>query len=433
MSLLTAEEISLDELTEERPGRKIKMYALLLCYDISIFSKKFVTSYATDFTNASTFRKNRIYFDHCILKNNEPLDPEMVFCFDGFKDKIDSFLSLKRLPPATNSPSNDTYEKKILVEVNAFIKKYGNFADMNRAELKPLTKEAILYHVSVLNDQHLIKFLERVQNNCPSSWKSDLNRLYGFDQIIDKIANFSSQQEDSMITQPTFRGINNYRLMNENPQNFVNEEIYPMEIRNLAFSAVKGEEDIQDLGDLYDDLFENQETQEVVLSSSRNFVSGNDTNIIIPATQTQLLDTQHVLHEESPISGTEYIEYVFFGYSPYKDEPILINEFSKNGFKFNDSFEIYLKIDRASKTVYTLNFSSSGDINKFILHEMKKQGHKSNVILDNEFVKHVLSNINSINVPLLIHSKFARGILDVIVSHNDLCRSEEEDYHLENI
>lgn len=454
--MYSAEELIPANLTEERPGRECNIYVLLLNYQKNRFGNPFVKIFGTDFTRASHFRKNRIYFDDCILKDGKAIDTDLVSAFDGGEYQIGKFLSRNQLPAASMTPADQIYQRKILCEISGFVKNYNNSVDFNKCFPELLTKEMILHKVRNLHDQHLINFLKRLISNCPESWEDELYENYGLDSIADFLVNNEGNLLNEFFTQPANSSllsqnfnIRNVRLLTDNPHgnSIGNNNHHPHhdninimdEIGDgLSNKIIKSEElsfsddEVNKLEEGQNNLTNISKAQNEPISSGNEFVTANDTNIIIPETQAHLgkpqiqdkeeFDSEMFQHDmlDYKKDSREFVDYYACGFSPNKDEPLLVRDISKDEITINNSFEIYLKKSIESKTIYTISF---GDPKPFIFDaSFEKELRLEYEPELRKTLARIYTNNAIVKMPYAVHEKLSGG------DHDNVFIVEEIDF-----
>lgn len=432
--LITAEEVSLDDYPSEGINKPQRMYLLVLAYGMNAFQHQFSMLYGTDFTKPEYLQHPRIYFNHCELRNGGDLTKDMVVTLDCPKRILDKFTAEHDLPVANLNPNESVYAKKILVEASGLMKRYRNTIDFQRGMIKSLSKTDILTRVRVLKDQYLINFLKRLQDNCPVSWKRDLDNIYGLGELVDDVGAVTSQFDDDygtqqIDTQAGYHTRTNFRLLNEQPIRRDDDiSKYPDVVQQLSKEIIKKEESV-----IFSDSNEvsptsNRSTSVSVgnvpahnnsLTINHSVGSSNALDGVIPETQNLNYDEEIKL-VSSPVSpepdSNNYKEVAVCGFSPNGFETLLVKNIYTAKYEILDTFELYLKLEADDKIIYTLTFKNSEDIYRLVFPNAQNSSQLTSD--DEDYVRETVANRfapNSvIKLPFDIYLQYRRGAHEAV-------------------
>ncbi|KAG0688563.1 hypothetical protein C6P40_000819 [Pichia californica] len=431
---VSAEEVDINEFPTESFRMRASMYFLLTSYKLHPkLSHKYALAYGTDFTDASKFARNNLYFDHCKLRDGSSLDRNMIVTIDASKSEIDNFTKYMNLPPAKHNPNNNIYDMKIIVEVRGIMKRYKRLIDFQYCEIYPLLKTDILSKIRIHKDTHLIEFFLRLQENCPTSWKNDLNTKYGLNDLIDDIG--SEFDDFPLNTQAGLQSHTEFRLLNEMPDPIQREKIsrLPLNIQQISNMILKTEDAV-----ISPDISELNELSQNEISPPLTKLPTNTKEIPIPrdkphsytsdisqcssegSTELEADKTNYVNEfdhsperqepEKDEIIG--YKEAYICGYSPNGKDSMLIKCTTTAKYILNDSFEVYLRLEPTGKEIYTLAFRKSEDLWKILspnknaeIPELSSK-HESSII---NAISEKFSKGSIIKIPLDIYKKFVEG------------------------
>ena len=432
--LITAEEVSLNDFPSEGINKPQRMYLLVLAYCMNAFQHQFSMLYGTDFTKPEYLQHPRIYFNHCELRNGEELTKDMVVTLDCPKRILDKFSMEHGLPVADLNPNESVYSQKILIEASGLMKRYRNTIDFQRGMIKSLSKTDILTRVRILKDQHLINFLKRLQDNCPVSWKRDLDNLYGLGELVDDVGAVTSQFDDDygtqqIETQAGYHTRMNFRLLNEQPIRHGDEiSKYPELVQQLSKEIIKKEESVIFCDSNEVSLTSNRSTSvsagHVPVPNNRLTVThsvGSNSALdgVIPETQNLNYDEENNL-VSSPFllepDANNYKEVAVCGFSPNGFEALLVKNIYTAKYEILDTFELYLKLEADDKSIYTLTFRNSEDIYKLVFPNA--QGPSQFTSDDEDLVRETVANrfapTTVIKLPFHIYLSYRRGAHEAV-------------------
>ena len=475
MKQYSVDEISISNFPNERVNEPAKIYLLLLSYVRHRFQYNFVNIYGTDFTVNSCVQTSRFYTHHCELNDGSYLPQNKVIKYELGDSYAQQFFNTNNLPPPGLEPNDEVYSKKILVEINGFLKRYKNEVDFCKGSIRTLTKSDVIKKVRVSKDQHLIRFLTNLQNNCPSNWKFDLYEKYGLNELVDDIGVFGSQTNEFITQRPIatqsqveFDNNNNQgnvRLLNDMPIGDNDLSNYPETIQQLSRQILKQEKNttennadqsesiIIDNSSVPKHISEDNANQTVSIvesnytnqtASSQSATANQDYNVsdsiveppnnFIPETQTAIsngISSLETVSQSDVIQSEEFLatgsqiqqdstktfsanthEMYCCGYSFGEDDVFLVRNINTGEYEILDTFELYLKMNRSEEKIYTLSFKSSDDVNKFIFKSDKPIPLTPDEFPEKEiFDGHFIRNIVLVNDDAF--TRFSRGELDV--------------------
>lgn len=436
--IISAEELNMEDFPRDGIQKSGKMYLLVLSYQFNTFNNQFVMLNGTDFTRTECLQPPRAYFDHCVLKSGEPISKDMVVMVDCHRNDFDKFLSWLNLPSPDQNPNSEVYNMKIIVEVTGKFKRYKNKLDFKKGEIRPLFKSDILSGVRVKKDHHLISFLHRLQENCPTSWKYALETKYALHELIDDIGTISSQFGTQFQTQEGYNSRTNFRFINDLPTRNNNAMLSYNDPSRFTSGMQHILNDLKKENSLSLPLenevaspssqSENQ-LQTHVLMEERHPLHAKENESHLILHETQLVNKISQLPPSSPefksppriVPGSlemQYKEAIVCGYSPTLYEPLLVKNAVTGDYNLIDSFELYLRLSEEDDELYTLRFKSPEDIFRLIIAlEPGKQilefspKHEESI---RDLYKARFSSPSTVKLPLDVYHKFLKGEYDVL-------------------
>lgn len=182
--------------------KQVRMYALLLTVRKSENPKSINQFLVSDLSINEECAYPIAYFDKGFqFKEDIFVEPNQKFSVDVFDAKFKYLnLNLSKLDVTIAKPgfefSKDLFNKKILVEITATLKRYKDQLDFSKAQMEPLTKTLLIKRAVTERDQPLINFLNRLKVRISSDWVQSLDHMYGFSDVMRRL-NGTGYREDN--------------------------------------------------------------------------------------------------------------------------------------------------------------------------------------------------------------------------------------------
>lgn len=426
---ISFEDLKLDDFSTST-RKQIRIYALLLTVKKSekpSFINQFLVS---DLSINEECSYPIPYFDRGFqFKESIFVEPNQKFCVDLFDAKFNILNEYLSRLFGTNIPnpgiefSRDLFNKKILVEITATIKRYKGQLDFSKAQMEPLTKKLLMKRAVTERDQPLIDFLNRLKVTISSEWVRSFDSMYGFSDILRRLNGVGYRQDnDSDILEsqaPTFnkrRRIN--PMIEADPSRALLASILPNIKQEIMAEHSENEEKEEDQ---YTDfkpaatlvntpIVANKIVHATTIARTNSETdgltqtpNGNNTSIENDSSESRIIDpsSSHLIQNSTTSQiiahSTQQFEEPFqtvkvVGWFP--NDELKIKNVYTGEVEFDDSFEIFVKYlqedvksSEGYKPIGVIKFKSCTDL-EVLFDKLASNGA-------NDF------NIKSIKIPTL--------------------------------